>query len=155
MRARLALSLVLAAPALASCAGPSIALELRFPSQVAFVATHLVDFDVVPLSADMLGDCPLLIANAMSSTALNASTSLHDVPRCDVRSGTAIPDPGTGAHAYLVQAQGESATILIGCAIGEAYPGGPPIRVDLFPTDAYAAAAAAVPPGSTVDGACR
>jgi hypothetical protein len=149
-------SLLAAAPLLAACAGPVVPIELRFPSQIAFVATTLVDFDIVPLSSSSedLGRCPTLIAHAMSSTDLGASTSVHEIPRCDVRSGTALPDPGTGPHAYLVQARGATATILIGCTVAEAYPGGPTIRVDLFPTEAYGPAAAAVPPGSTVDGAC-
>jgi hypothetical protein len=48
--------------------------------------------------------------------------------------------------------------ILGGCTVGEAYPGGPPIEVTLFPTTtmAYAAAvtAAHLAPGSTADQRC-
>lgn len=146
-----------AAPLVTSCAGPTVTLDLRFPSQTAFIASSLVDFDIVPLtsSSQDLGRCPALVADALADTELGASTSVLGVPRCDVRAGIALPDPGSGPHAFIVQAlSATNATLLVGCAVGEAYPGGPPIRVDLFPTEAYAMASSSVPPGSTVDGAC-
>lgn len=157
-RRRIGLAVVLAgAPFAASCSGPTVTLDVRFPSQTAFVASSLVDFDIVPLSSSSadLGRCPALLADALADTQFGATLSVLGVPRCDVRRGVTLPDPGAGAHAFVVQALNQAnATLLVGCAIGEAYPGGPALRVDLYPTDAYAAAASSVPPGSTVDGAC-
>ena len=148
-------ALASAAPLAAACAGPTVTVDVRFPSQTAFVATSLVDFDFVPLASADLGRCPALVADALADTELGASVSVLGVPRCDVRRGFALPDPGAGPYAFVVQAVSPmNATLLVGCAVGEAYPGGPPIRVDLFPTEAYAMAAAGVPPMSTVDGAC-
>jgi hypothetical protein len=148
-------ALTSAAPLLSACAGPTVVVDVRFPSQTAFIASSLVDFDFVPLSPSDLGRCPALVADAVGDIALGASVSIAGVPRCDVRRGVTLPDPGSGPHAFVVQAVSPmNATLLVGCAVGEAYPGGQPIRVDLYPTEAYAAAASAVPPGSTVDGAC-
>ncbi len=148
--------LLLASLALtASCTGPTVTLDLRFPSQVGFVAASLIDVEVVPLAPDALGRCPALLADVLAGTQVNPSLSVPGVPRCDVLHGVALPDPGGGPHAFIVQALSQTNAILLaGCAVGEAYPGGPPIRVDLYPTDAYAAVASGVPPGSTAEGAC-
>lgn len=152
---RRVLPLVPSALLLASCSGPTVTIDLRFPSQTSFIASSLVDFELVPLSQDTLGRCPELIADALSEAELGATTSMLGVPRCDVRRGVSIPDPGAGPYAFVVQALDDSnATLLVGCSVGEVYPGGPPVRVDLYPTRAYPAAAAEVPPGQTVDGAC-
>lgn len=140
---------------LASCSGPTVAVDVRFPSQTAFIASSLVDFEMVPLSADTLGRCPELVADALSDAELGATTSVLGVPRCDVRRGVSLPDPGAGPYAFVVQALSDSnATLLVGCSVGEVYSGGPPIRVDLFPTTDFPEAAAEVTPGQTVDGAC-
>jgi hypothetical protein len=143
--------------ALAGCGTPTVPLSIGFPSQEAFNITSTLDVQMVPLDAD-LGACPTLLGNAVRGTDVHASTSVLGITPCSVRAGATLPDPGSGAHAFIVLGRATNGVILAGCTVGEAYPGGPAISVDLYPTstDAYstALAAAHLPPGTTADQHC-
>ena len=136
-----------------ACGSPTVPLDLRFPSQTTFLVTRTVRVDVVALDSASLGRCPELLA----ARTLDATLSVDDLAPCDVRRGLDLPDPGPGAHAFIVRARAASnAVILEGCTVAEAYPGAAPIEVTLYPTGDYATAAAAMPPppGATVDSIC-
>jgi hypothetical protein len=156
---RAALFVLAISAALSSCASPTVSLSIGFPSQEAFLVTTQIDLHIVPIDGD-LDQCPVLLAAAVQGTLdpmRDSSSSLGLVP-CDVRSGIALPDPGGGAHAFIVIGKASNQAILGGCSVGEAYPGAPAIDVDLYPTDtmtyATAVTAAHLAPGSTADQRC-
>lgn len=148
---------LVSALALAGCASPTVSLSIGFPSNEAFLVTSTLDLEVVPLGAD-LDQCPVLLGNAIQGTDVPASSSSLGLVPCDVRAGITLPDPGGGAHAFIVLGRATNGVILGGCTVAEAYPGAPQIRVDLFPTTTmgYTAAvtAAHLAPGSTADQRC-
>jgi hypothetical protein len=156
MRQRAKACLVLLALALASCSSPTVSLSIGFPSNEAFLVTTGIDIQIVPM--DDLDQCATLLSAAIQSTDIHPSISSLGLVPCTVRSGTTLPDPGSGAHAYVVLGRATNGVILGGCTVGDAYPGAPPIEVDLFPTRTsdYAAAvtAAHLAPGSTADQRC-
>lgn len=143
--------------ALAGCASPTVSLSIGFPSQEAFLVTNNIDVQAFALEGD-LDQCPSLLTSAVRGTGVTASSESLGLVPCDVRSGITLPDPGGGGHAFVVLGRATNGVILGGCAIGEAYPGAPPIQVDLYPTSTadYAAAvtAAHLAPGSTADQRC-
>lgn len=151
------LSALVVALALAGCGTPTVPLSIGFPSTEAFNITSSLDVEMVPLDAD-LGACPTLLGNAVRGTDVHASVSVSGLTPCSARSGTNLPDPGSGAHAFIVLGRATNGVILAGCTVSEAYPGGPAIPVDLYPTstDAYATALAAshLPPGTTAEQHC-
>lgn len=143
--------------AIAGCAAPSVSLSLGFPSQEAFLVTSSIDLHVVPLEGD-LDQCAILLGQAIQGAAVPETSSSLDLVPCDVLHGAQLPDPGGGAHAFIVIGRATNGVILGGCSVAEAYPGAPPIEVDLYPTATadYAAAvtAAHLAPGSTADQRC-
>ena len=156
MSVRIAIA-VASALALSGCASPTVPLSIGFPSQEAFLVTSTIDVVAVPLEGD-LSRCPALLGDAIRGIEVPASSASLGLVPCDVRAGAVLPDPGGGAHAFIVLGRATNGIILGGCAVGEAYPGGPSIQVDLFPTVTadYAAAvtAAHLAPGSTADQRC-
>ncbi len=153
----LRVSAIIGALALAGCASPTVSLSIGFPSQEAFLVTSLIDVDVVPLG-DHLDQCATLLGAAVQGTDVSASSSSLGLVPCEVRSGLTLPDPGGGGHAFIVLARATSGVILAGCTVAEAYPGAPPIQVDLFPTAttnyATALTAAHLAPGTTAAQRC-
>lgn len=141
---------------IAGCSSPTVALSIGFPSQEAFLVTSTLDVRVVPLGD--LTQCATLLGNAIQGTAIETSSASLGIAACDIRSGTVLPDPGGGPHAFIVLARVTSGVIMAGCSVGEAYPGGPPIQVDLFPTSTSdydnAVTAAHLVPGTTPDQHC-
>lgn len=142
---------------LAGCSGPTVTLSLGFPSQEAFLVTSSIDIQIVPLGDD-LDQCATLLGDAVRGTDIHATSSSLGLVPCDVLHGAQLPDPGGGANAFVVLGRATNGVILGGCAVGEAYPGSPPIQIDLFPTTtmAYDMAVTAVhpAPGSTADQRC-
>jgi hypothetical protein len=149
------LALTLACLLAFGCTGPTVPLSIGFPSQEAFLVTSQIDVQVVPLGDSQ---CAALLGNAIQGMALDTSVSSLGLVPCDVLHGTTLPDPGGGLHAFVVLGRATNGVILGGCTVGEAYPGGPPINVDLYPTSTadYGAAvmAAHLAPGSTADQRC-
>ncbi len=152
-----ALAPTLAALALASCASPTVSLSLGFPSQEAFLVTTTMDVLVVPVGGDTT-QCATLLNAAVQGASVPASASYTDLTPCSLFGRATLPDPGGEPSAFIVLGRATNGVILGGCAIGQAYPGSPEIRVELFPTDTgdYQAAvtAAHLAPGSTADQRC-
>jgi hypothetical protein len=153
----LAASMLVAALGIAGCASPTVSLSIGFPSQEAFLVTTSLDLEIVPLGGN-LDQCATLLNDAVQGVDVGASSSSLGLVPCEVRAGAQLPDPGDGGHAFIVIGRATNGVILGGCSVGEAYPGAPPIQVDLFPTTTtnYAAAvtAAHLAPGSTADQRC-
>lgn len=144
MRALVPLALVLS-----GCAS-TIPVQFRFPSEEAALLASNADIAMVPVAADDLGVCPSLLGRTTFE-----GTVIDSVPICDLRSYH-LPDPG-GVVAIVVQVQDDRSTeILQGCTVVDVYPGRPPIAVDLYPTDAYAATLmrSPPPPGATLSTRC-
>jgi len=127
--------------ACASCSGPTVGLSIGFPSNEAFLITTGIDIQVVPLGEN-LDQCAPLLGNAIQGTNVHPAIASLGLPPCDVLHGTTLPDPGSGGFAYIVLGRATNGVVLGGCAVGDAYPGGPPINVDLFPTTTMAYATA-------------
>ncbi|MFO0686310.1 MAG: hypothetical protein U0234_29880 [Sandaracinus sp.] len=156
-RATYPLLLSLAALALGSCATPTVSLSLGFPSQEAFLVTTNVDIYVVPLGGD-LTQCATLLNAAVQGADVPASASFTNLTPCSLLGRAVLPDPGGDPSAFIVLGRATNGVILGGCSVAQAYPGGPEIRVELFPTDTSdyddAVTAAHLAPGSTADQRC-
>jgi hypothetical protein len=143
--------------AISSCSGPTVPLSLGFPSNEAFLVTTSIDIEIVPLG-ESTDQCAPLLGNAIQGTDVHASISALGLAPCDVLHGITLPDPGSGAFAYIVLGRATNGVILAGCRVGDAYPGAPAIEVDLYPTTtaAYSTAvtAAHLAPGSTAAQRC-
>jgi hypothetical protein len=137
------------------CAQPTVQLSIGFPSQEAFLVTTSVDVLVVPLG-DNRDQCATLLGQALQGTDVHAGISSLGLTPCQVRAGASLPDPGGGAQAFIVLGRVASGPVLGGCSVGETYPGGHPIDVDVFPTGSYATALASahIVPGTTADQRC-
>ena len=156
--ARITTALMLAG-AFAGCASPTVALQIGFPSEQAFIATSSLDVQVIPLSGSRDQCATLLGAAIQGTTDIHASITAVGLTPCQARAGTTLPDPGGGAQAFIVVGRATNGVILGGCSVGEAYPGGRAIAVDLFPTSTtsymQAVTAAHIPPGATAAQHCQ
>ncbi len=125
------------AATLSGCAA-NVPVQLVFPSTGAFDASELVRIDVVPLAPDALGTCPELLAASLVGAPDGVVYTLEPTDVCAVQAGIAIPDPGAGAFVFSAQAlDGANTPVLAGCTVAETYPGGPAVRIELFPTASY------------------
>lgn len=116
---------------------PTAVVVLDFPTSRAFAVTELVRLDIVRIAPDALGSCPQVI-DALAGGTPDVALAIDPTNVCEVQGGLALGDPGSGPLAFVAQALDDrNDVILEGCAIGEAYPGAPPVRVELYPTAAY------------------
>ena len=122
---------------LGGCA-PTTAVVFDFPTSSAFRASELIRLDVVRLTDGDLGGCPDILDRSVRGDALDLALELEPTSVCDIRAGLTLADPGSGAFAFVAQVlDNRSAPILVGCTIGEVYPGSPPVRIELYPTGGY------------------
>ena len=75
---------------------------------------------------------------SLRGDALDIAIELEPTSVCDIEAGIALGDPGAGPFAFVAQVlDNRNESILVGCAIGEVYPGSPPVRIELYPTMGY------------------
>ena len=135
-------TVALALAALVSGCAANVAVVLDFPTSRAFDVSELVRIDVVRVASDELGSCPAVIDATLRAEPLDLALALDDTNVCEVERGLALGDPGGGALAFVAQVIDDRNTvILVGCTIAEAYPGGPAVRIELYPTGDYTASA--------------
>ncbi len=136
-RAALALVLVPAGALLSGCAA-NVGVVFDFPTTRAFEISELIQLDVVRIAPDALGSCPAVLESALRGDTLDVVVGLEATDVCAVEAGVAVPDPGSGPLAFVAQViDDRNSTILAGCTIAEAYPGAPPVRIELYPTAGY------------------
>jgi hypothetical protein len=147
-------ALLLAGSLSLGCESAPVLLELNFPTTTAFMISEQGRVRIFTLGEGQLGLCPqLLEALPTSSFPLPATHDSGLTDACALRDGLALPT-FEGPHAYLVEMRNTSNELVLrGCTVAELWAGAPDVRVELYPTDAYAAAAA-MPPGGTPETRC-
>jgi hypothetical protein len=138
MRRAAPIALALVALAVSGCAA-NVPIILDFPTTRAFEISENVRIDVVRIAPDALGSCPMVLTDAMDRPdTLDIAAQLDLTNVCEAQAGIALPDPGSGALAFVAQVVDDSnRVILAGCTVAEAYPGSPPVRIELHPTASY------------------
>lgn len=126
---------------LAGCGNAPVDLELRFPTEQAFLLSdfgRLLVYEVDPEVG--LGDCPALLEAAVAGEAGAPVFDSGQLPICDFRDpGVGFDDFPPGPHAFVVLSSIDDpqATLLAGCRIAEAYAEAPAVPITMFPTRDY------------------
>lgn len=124
---------------LSGCGLTPVAVDVHFPSTETFLFSDFGRLILYEVPDDDLGACPQLVDDTVDAVFGDPTLDSDWQPICEFSNGDVkFDDVPPGPHAYVVLARDESNVVLLaGCSIAEAYESAPPVRIDLFPTDAY------------------
>ena len=129
---------------LSGCGLTPVAVDVRFPSSETFLYSDFGRLILYDVEETGLGQCPELVDSTVDAMFGEPVLDSDWQPICGFQSGDVkFDDVPPGPHAYVVLSRDENNVVLLaGCSVAEAYEDAPPVRVDLYPTDAYAGAIA-------------